>query len=47
MSQVGEEILTSAVEMESDGSQDHVVNIRWYLEGILLLIIGALGVIGE
>ena len=44
---MGDENLTSAVEMGSDGSMDHVVNIRWYLEGILLLIIGALGVIGE
>jgi hypothetical protein len=30
-----------------DISLDYVVNIRWYMEGVILLVIGALGVIGE
>ena len=39
--------MISVDEMESGGPPDYIVNIRWYLEGLLLLAIGTFGIIGE
>ena len=33
--------------MDSENTPDYVVTVRWYLEGILMLVIGSLGIIGE
>ena len=34
-------------DLGTDIPHDYVVNIRWCLEGVFLLVIGSLGVIGE
>ena len=39
--------MISVDEMESGGPPDYIVNIRWYLEGVILLAIGTFGIIGE
>ena len=48
MSLENDTIITSIVETGFDPlSVDYVVNLRWYLEGVLLPVIGFLGVVGE
>ena len=48
MSLDNDKLITSIVETGVDPlSVDYVVNLRWYLEGVLLPVIGFLGVVGE
>ena len=39
--------MASTFDLGTDIPHDYVVNIRWCLEGVFLLVIGSLGVIGE